>query len=213
MKMEENMEKLKKEVEQMKMPEEMKQRIRNNCKQELEKEKENYNMERKDRNKGLKKTALAAASLVLCICLTGGTVLASNGKLQGFFKDITRWDGAVIGTSYEQATDEVEVTTEAVVDGVVEVSVKIKKINVAPYSFLDVLGLKEYQIVDSNGKVILEGEETEQAEIIDGMAKIRIPLEEIPSGEYILQITSLVGSAKADQPLGINGEWECEFVK
>lgn len=47
--------------------------------------------------------------LVLCLCLTGVTALAATGKLQGFFSDITGWNGAVVGTSYEQATKELEV--------------------------------------------------------------------------------------------------------
>ena len=40
----------------------------------------------------------------------GVTTLAATGKLEGFFKDIKRWDGAIVGTSYEQATDEIDVS-------------------------------------------------------------------------------------------------------
>ena len=37
------------------------------------------------------------------------------------------------------------------------------------------------------------------------------PLENISDGEYTLIVSELVGSAKAEQPLGLTGNWECSF--
>lgn len=44
-----------------------------------------------------KKQLSMTAALVLCVCITGVTALIANGKLQGIFKDITNWKGAVVG--------------------------------------------------------------------------------------------------------------------
>ena len=96
---------LKKKVNEIEMPDEMRSRIIRNCYLKMEEE-----MMRKDkRTTFFRKPIVAVASLALCICLTGISAMAATGKLQGFFKDITRWDGAVVDTSYEQATNEVEV--------------------------------------------------------------------------------------------------------
>ena len=37
--------------------------------------------------------------------------------------------------------------------------------------------------------------------------------ENISDGEYTLIVSELVGSSKADQPLGLTGTWECSFRK
>lgn len=159
-----------------------------------------------------KKSIVAVASLVLCVCLTGVTALAATGKLQGFFKDIMRWDGAVIGTEYEQATDEIELHIAEVTD---ELIVEVNMINpdVAPYSAFELFGIESYKIIDLNGKEIVEGDTTEMVGIHNGKANIHVSLENISNGEYKIVVSEFVGSAKADQPLVLSGEWECEFEK
>lgn len=159
-----------------------------------------------------RKPMVAAASLVVLLCATGVTALASSGKIGGFFKDIVRWDGAVTGTTYEQATDEVELSITEVAD---ELTIELTMLqpNVAPYSVFDTFGIAEYKIVDINNKTVLKGEASDMAEIVDGKGIVHIPLEYIPSGKYKLIVTELIGSAKADQPLVMSGTWECEFVK
>lgn len=62
-------------------------------------------------------------------------------------------------------------------------------------------------------KVVVEGDTTDFAEIIDGKTTIVIPISELPGGEYKLVVSAFVGSAKADQPLVMNGDWECEFTR
>ena len=159
-----------------------------------------------------KRPLVAVATFALCLCATGVTALAATGKLQGYFKDITNWSGAITGTSYEQATDEVELTVLEVSD---ELTLEIEFVNpkVAPYSFFEQFGVESYKIVDMAGKVIAEGETSEPAEISEGKANITISLLNIPNGEYKLIVSELVGSSKADQPLILSGAWECEFAK
>ena len=73
--------------------------------------------------------------------------------------------------------------------------------------------VNSYKIVDMDGNVIIEGKTTEMAEISEGKANITISPADIPSGEYKLLVSELVGSSKADQPLILSGTWECEFTK
>lgn len=98
-------------MEMQKLSQEMKKRIIKNCKQGKEKR-----MMRNEKNIKLEKPLIVTASLVVCFCLLGATVLAASGQLKGFFKDIVRWDGAVIGTSYEQATDEISLSVVSVAE-------------------------------------------------------------------------------------------------
>jgi len=155
---------------------------------------------------------VAVASFASCICLTGVTALAVSGKLDGFFKDVTRWDGAVVGTSYEQATEEIDVQVTEVSDAL-KLEVTLLTPGVAPYTAIAQLGINAYQITDSEGNVIVKEGVAEGVEISDGKVAIDIPLTEVPGGSYKLQITELVGTAKAEQPLPIRGVWVCEFVR
>lgn len=197
---------LKKEVKQIEMPKEMQRQIIQNCYGKME--------ESRMKNTSKKfyiKPMAAVAAMALCLCLTGITAMASTGKLQGFFKDVKNWNGAVTGTTYEQATDEVELSSSVAGN---ELVVTLRAVNpdVAPYHFFEKFGIEKYQIVDSKGKVIAEGA-TENEEVIDGVVSVDISLKKLPNGEYKLVVTQLVGSAKADQPLVLNGNWECSFIK
>jgi len=40
-----------------------------------------------------------------------------------------------------------------------------------------------------------------------------IDLNDIEAGSYKLVVNTFVSEKKADQPLNINGVWECEFSK
>lgn len=195
-------------VKDIKMPQNMQERIISNCQKEVE-----VNYMSKNTTKSLfKRPMVAVAALALCFCLTGVTALAATGKLQGFFKDIIGWNGAVTGTSYEQATDEIEMSIVEVSD-ILTVELEMVNPDVAPYSVFDTFGIKEYKIMDVNGNVITENKETEMVELADGKVNVCISLEGVSSGEYKLVVNKLVGSAKADQPLEISGIWECTFTR
>ena len=202
-------------LNKIEMPKDMQERIMCNCYQKTEES----NMS-KNRSKGnqkeiicfFRKPTLVAASLMLCLCLTGVTGLAATGKLEGFFRDIRGWNGAVTGTAYEQATEEILLGVAEVSE---ELTVAVTMVNPqkAPYPYFETFGVKSYEIVDENGKVLVKGKATEMAAVTDGKVKIRIPLEEVPKGEYRLIVREFVGGAKAEQPLVVSGVWECGFTK
>ena len=188
-------------IKEIEMPKDMQQRIIEKCYIETEKKK---------MNKMFKKPMVAVASFALCVCLMGVTALAATGKLEGYFRDIKRWDGAVIGTAYEQATDEVEVNIIEVSDKLV-VEITMVKPKEAPYSFFEMFGIKKYKIVDTKGNVIVENENLEMSAIANNKVLVNVPLDGVANGEYTLMVSELVGSSKAEQPLGLSGTWECSF--
>ena len=165
---------------------------------------------KKTSNTFFRRTAAVAASLVLCLCITGVTALAASGQLKGFFKDITNWKGAVIGTAYEQATDELKVQ---LVDSGEELTLLVTMVNpkAAPYFTIQELGVEKYEILDASGKVVLKGEPTAMTEVVDGQATIIVPANELGAGTYKLVIRAFVGGAKAEQPLNMSGTWEVDF--
>ena len=198
--------KLAAKVKEIEMPEDMQRRIIRNCYGEMEKQ--NMRTEKSHFQKPL----MAAVVLMICLCLSGITVLAATGKLEGFFKDIKRWDGAVVGTSYEQATDEVKLSVVTATDKLT-VEITMLKPDVAPYAFFELFGIHKYQIIDENGNTVAENEAVEISPVEAGKVSVSIPLENIPGGGYTLIISELIGSAKADQPLVLSGTWECEFIR
>ena len=199
---------LKEKLNKIEMPQEMQERIIRNCYRKMEEDTMNKNTPKNI----FKRPLVAVATFALCLCATGVTALAATGKLQGYFNDITDWSGAITGTSYEQATDEVELTVLDVSD---HLTLKIEFVNpkIAPYGFFEQFGVESYKIVDMAGNVVAEGETTEMAEIVDGNVAVTISLDNISSGAYKLVVSELVGSSKADQPLILSGTWECEFTK
>ena len=188
-------------IKEIEMPKDMQQKIIENCYIETEKKK---------MNKMFKKPMAAVASFALCVCLMGVTALAATGKLEGYFRDIKRWDGAVIGTAYEQATDEVELKIIEISDKLV-VEITMVNFKEAPYSFFEMFGIKNYKIVDANGNVIVENENLEMSAIANNKVLVNVPLDGVANGEYTLIVSELVGSSKAEQPLGLSGTWECSF--
>ena len=213
---------LKEEIQEIKMPLAMQERILENCRNAGLEEKENAFMAKKiatDTNKQKTRKsstrkwtriATVAAAVALCLGLGGVTAMAASGKLEGFFADVTRWDGAVVGTTYEQATEEIEVSASVSGDSIV-VDAVLLKAGEAPYAFLDSIGIQAYSIADAEGETLVEGTSNEKADIADGKISCKLPLDELESGSYTLIITEFVGSAKAEQDLPIKGYWVCEF--
>lgn len=200
---------LKKKMEEIKMTGAMQERILQNCRKEAEKERMDRSMTEKMNNKRwFQKPLTVAAALALCLTVGGVTAFAAGGD--GFFKDITDWRGAVTGTTYEQATDEitVNVTEEA---GVLKVEAVFLEAEKAPYSAVEQLAVGKYQVIDANGNTVARGDAGEAVPVQDGQAALMLDVEELPAGQYILQLQSFIGSKKADQPLSIKGNWECEF--
>ena len=194
-----------KKVTEIEMPENMQHRIIKNCYNEMEKN------TMKNKNTFLKRPMVAAASFALCLCLAGVSALAATGKLEGYFKDIKNWNGAVVGTSYEQATDEVEINVIDTTDGLT-IELTILKPTDPPYSVFQTFGIEEYKIIDANGNTVIENEMLEMPMVDGSTAKVKIPLNDISEGTYKLVVSKLIGGAKAEQPLVLSGNWECEFA-
>lgn len=203
-------EKLKSAAETITMPEEVKRRIVRNCKTQILNSRKEIIMKTNKNNTFIKKPAAVFVAVALCLSLSV-TALAATGVLQGFFQDITDYRGAVVGTSYEQATDEIGM--DVTVNGnELTALATFANPQMAPYSEAEKLGIAAYQIVDANGKVAAEGA-AESTEIVNGQAAINIKLDDIESGSYKLIVTAFVTEKKADQPLNISGAWECAFTK
>ena len=225
---------LTKKIKEIEMPDDMRERIIRNCSQIAESQNEsksiledkmsrirNTDTSNKKKNTGearmrkvnnrWKKSLPMAATLVLCVCITGVTAMAAAGKLEGFFKDIKRWDGAVVGTSYEQATEEIAVSIEMATDEELDILVIIEEPAKPPYSESELFGIASYKIEDMSGNIVLSEEAFGERVSFNNQMSLEIPLNQIPSGEYKLVIEQFMSEKKADQPLRISGNWECEF--
>ena len=152
-----------------------------------------------------------AAVLAVVICLSlSAAALAATETGQGFFRDIADWRGAIVGTSYEQATDEIRMNA-SVNNGQLTVLAVFSEPGKAPYNEAEKLGIAEYQIVGADGRPVQEGS-TASVVIVNGQAAIDIQLDGLGIGNYKLVVTALYTEKKADQALTIHGSWECTFT-
>lgn len=153
-------------------------------------------------------SAAVAAALAICVILPVAA-MAASGNLKGFFEDVTDPFRTVVGTSYEQATDEIDVT--ASVDGAqLIVTATFVDPEMPPYSESERLSIAAFQILDAEGNAVVEGS-AESVEVSNGQAAIGIPLDDLASGSYTLAVSSFVSEKKADQPLSLSGSWKCSF--
>lgn len=159
-------------------------------------------------NRLFRKTAAAATALVLCLSLSAGVLAAGNS---GHFRDVKNWFGAVTGTKYEQAHEEIQISASAASDQLT-VSITLLMPNELPYRRMEMLGIDSYEIVDKRGTVVQKGNNSEYAERKGAGAEITLPIDDLKPGEYALRITAFLGSAKGEQPLPISGEWKCVFA-
>ena len=196
------MENLKNAIEKIKIPEDMKERIQKNCLDVLSHETEENRMKTR---KPLKRTFLIAAVLVLCLPVIGMAV-SNTGK----FKDVKNIFGAITGTEYENATDEITVSL-SVNEKNLFVETSFVNPDIPPYNACEMLSIGAYQIMDKTGKIVMEGEETSPVMVVDGKTIFDLSIENMKNGNYTLKIDSFISSKKADQPLPIYGNWECDF--
>ena len=192
-------------AEKIVMPEDMKRRIIANCKLEISQTRKDSIMKK---NKMFKRPAAVFAAMAICLSLSV-SAMAASGVLKGFFQDIKRPDGAIVGTTYEQATDEIAIELNVNDDVLV---IEAYFTGDAPFE-AEELGIGDYQIVDGNGKVVKEDTSISYAEIIDGYATMKIHMNDVEDGSYKLKINSFIATKKADQPLTVYGNWEHNFTK
>ena len=196
------MENLKNAIEKIEMPEDMKERIQKNCLGALSHETEGKRMKNR---KPLKRTFLIAAVLVLCLPVIGMAV-SNTGK----FKDVKNIFGAITGTEYENATEEITVSLFAE-EKTLFVETAFVNPDIPPYNACEMLSIGAYQIMDKTGNIVMEGEETSPVMVVDGKTIFDLSLKNLEKGNYTLKIDSFISSKKADQPLPIYGNWELNF--
>ena len=166
-------------------------------------------------NKTFRELISVLVILGLCLSLTACNISEKSttepNPEKGYFRDIKNIWGAVVGTSYEQATNEIDMSVTVNSDELA-VLATFADPQMFPYRAAEKLGIAAYQIVDVNGKVVKEGA-AESTEVVNGQAAVNIQLDKIDSGSYKLIITAFVSEKKFEQPLNINGNWECTFAK
>ena len=165
----------------------------------------------------IKKTVAAAAVVLVCVLAVGNTTFADG--IKGMFKDIVRFDGAVTGSEYVGATDEVRVTAGevTVADTEVFVPVEITFLNLeaAPFKYIEWVEMDAFEILNADGEVMVsEKEANVVSSVSEGVVNVSLEVEagKLVAGEtYTLVIESFEGCKKADAPLPVKGEWECAF--
>jgi len=206
-------------VERIRMTDEMQRRVIRNCRTEAAQEREKQEMNQRRNFSWMKKTVAVAAVLSICVCCMA--VAAATGKL-GYFKDVVNWNGAVTGTEYVQADNEVDlrVLEPIVKEGtmLLEVELVFDRPDDAPFAYMEEVTLSEYRVVDGAGKdvVVITGDEAEgvTSAVDGGKTQLTLMLgseEMFTDNAYTLVLESFYGLKKADSLLEVTGHWECGF--
>ena len=170
----------------------------------------------------MKRTLAIAAVLALCIITVTMTPLANS--IKGFFSDIVRFDGAITGTKYENATNDIKIdVSELTTDNgniIISLDLTFENPTEAPFPYIQEVAVSEYKILDSNNKEVIKtkvsAEDGDKGTVNDGKVLVNLSMNDakLKSGEeYTIVIEKMYGLSKADAPLHITGRWECKFVK
>ena len=170
----------------------------------------------------IKRTMAIAAVLALCLVIVCITPLANS--IKGFFSDIIRFDGAITGTQYENATNDIKVDVLEINSEngnvIIPVELTFENPTEAPFPYIQEVAISEYKILDSNNKEIiktkLSAEDGEKGSVTDGKVLVNLSMDDtiFDSGEeYTIVIDKMYGLSKADAPLHITGTWKCNFIR
>lgn len=161
-----------------------------------------------------RKFGTVCAIMVICLSLAACGASENSSLIpestKGYFRDITNVWGAVVGTSYEQATNEIDISVNTDDD---QLSVLVTFIDptISPYSEAEMLNIAEYQIIDQSGKTVKEGA-TEATEIVDGQAIVNIDLDDLAPNNFTLVISAFEAWELPSVPtLKLNGGWSVDF--
>ena len=170
----------------------------------------------------MKRTLAIAAVLALCIITVTMTPLANS--IKGFFSDIVRFDGAITGTKYENATNDIKVDvlelTSENGNVIIPLDLTFENPTEAPFPYIQEVAVSEYKIFDNNNKEIIKtkvsAEDGDKGTVSAGKVLVNLSLNDakLKSGEeYTIVIEKIYGLSKADAPLHITGTWKCSFIR
>lgn len=170
----------------------------------------------------MKRTLAIAAVLALCIITVTMTPLANS--IKGFFSDIVRFDGAVTGTKYENATNDIKVDVLELTfengNVIIPLDLTFENPTEAPFPYIQEVAVSEYKILDKNNKEVIKtkvsAEDGNKGTVSKDKVVVNLSLNDakLKSGEeYTIVIDKMYGLSKADAPLHITGTWECSFTR
>ncbi|MDO4532024.1 MAG: hypothetical protein Q4C06_08595, partial [Bacillota bacterium] len=136
---------LKTAVESIELSASARERIADNCIKKLE---TNPSVSPEKRSFSLKRSLLIAALLLFCLPVIGMAVTQ-----KGVFRDVKNLFGAVVGTEYEAAPNEVALTLAAE-ENMLTLTVSLPK-DTPPFCYCETLQLPAYSILDEGGHTIL----------------------------------------------------------
>lgn len=161
----------------------------------------------------LKRLATTAAILAVC-----AVTVVSASALTGYFKDVKNFSGAIVGTEYINATNDIQMNVLETNAEYITLDINFVNPSEAPFAFIQKLAVTEYIVLDQNNNEVfsvnydVENSSTAIREA-DG-ALIKLPTKHLNNEEtYTLKINTIYGLAKAEQPLKITGDWKCEFKR
>lgn len=184
-------------------------------------------MERKNIDKPInrtwiKKTITVTAILMLCVVTI--TVSPAANYIKGYFKDIFRFDGAIIGTEYIASENDLKIDVLELYSEndnvIIPLNITFENKNEAPFIYIQELMAAEYKILDSSNKKIEKIKNNYSSDITgnvtDGNVSINLLADGKnlkPNEKYTVYIELLYGISKGDAPLEIKGDWSFSFYK
>ena len=144
-----------------------------------------------------------AAVLALCLCIPIGA--AASGR-KGRFRDVYNWKFAVVGTAYDNATEEIAVDALWTGEELL-VTVTLLFPDQAPYPYIEQLSIDSYEILDANGKSLCKEGKTDAVTCQGDSVVFSISTDgAVPAGSTLV-INTFISHKKVEQPLPISGNW------
>lgn len=142
-----------KEMEQIALPPELHQRSWAGIEQAIQEQKRN----KKPLIRSPKLVGGAAAAILIVVLATSSTTGLAT-MIKGYYQDIVNRMGAVTGTQYNQATEEIAINLgEPFIKGekvVVPITVKLKNADSPPFSLAEAITVGTMEIQGANGEVL-----------------------------------------------------------
>ena len=149
----------------------------------------------------------AVVAAAVCVLALPGLAKLVSGHIEDIYEGT-----AIVGQVYVEADNDITVTAGAD-DGGETVRLRAVFVNPeeAPFAYIDELTVHIEGVSDGAGNNVT-GPLSARSPITDGVAEFELqPGVPVENG-YTLTIAGFTGKAKAEQPLEIQGTWQCEIV-